>query len=348
PIRCPSLLLLPRPEADPADRRQHDEDGDGDEVRQPAEVVPLEEVGLRLHGPERPQGAEDAADAEAHGAPQPEGGVLAQALQGFECLLLGIGDDQVDEFPGVAARVLRLRFRVVHHGDTVLPAQRCGCGPGQAASKATSRSCSSRPAASLGLPLTRRVNESSRRPSTKPARPLTPSSEPVLARTLPSSGVSTRRGASVPDRPATARSGSSLGAPLRSGRRSTAARAEQGTWLVLSRPEPSPSTMPAVGSPAAARAAITAFTPAAVEPSWAFTTPSSRVRSSAAVLSLSESIPATISDSGAERTVAIVTAFPGAMPDAGGPLTAMASSPARRVSSPAAWRAGSAACLATG
>ena len=50
-----------------------------------------------------------------------------------------------------------------------------------------------------------------------------------------------------------------------------------------------------------------------------------------------------MSDSGAERTVARVTAPSGGVPEPGGPPTPIPSVPARRASSPAAWTAGSSA-----
>src|SRR5207302_2142674 len=90
-----------------------------DEVREPGEVVLLEEVGLRLEGPEGGDGAEDAPDAEEYGAAEPERRVLAQALEGLERLLLGVGDDEVDQLPGITTGVPRLRFRVFGHGDTL-------------------------------------------------------------------------------------------------------------------------------------------------------------------------------------------------------------------------------------
>ena len=97
--------------------------------------------------------------------------------------------------PGTCGRRGRARER----------AHRRGGASGNAAMIAATSSRKPIPSASVNPPDARKANRSGRPTSRRPLSAVTPMSEPVLPRSLPSSGVPSNRGRSVPVSPATAR-----------------------------------------------------------------------------------------------------------------------------------------------
>ena len=136
-----------------------------------------------------------------------------------------------------------------------------------------------------------------------PARPTTPVSVPVFARTLPATAVFANRRSSVPVSPATERSfvRSACG-PARS---STLVSRLHVARLPRSSPEPSIIVNPSTGIPSSFRCDATAAVPAAVEPAPDASYPISFNRSSAVPLSLSLSSSPITSGSGAPSIDAI-------------------------------------------